>query len=681
MIKRQKEAEKTSSSGSVNSINVSTIAVVDNAQNKESKDSPFAYVDQKSITPETRTISKQSTTAENSTLITQESDPANALPFIITSSPPKVVKKIKPVKPVKKNEVKPVKPTIKSSQSLVALEPQSERSFTLVESAGRSRYFANNEELILNDELFAQQQKSYTLELEIGKSVILYGKNIVKYLTTNQEQILVERVDLNRIRVKAVRRGRTILYVWDDKGRWTFNIRCEYPYATINLDTKARGEQQAKPFRLGYVTNWGSFYKGNNAGSLTRQSLSFNNWLGIDGDTPYGYFDASANTVMFSNSTEVVGQRIGLTNAHVGPFNDFTIRGYDTFKELSELTIAGRYFRGFLIDAYAFDHNISYSYFKGQDQATTLYTESSSFARYQSFVEGFKLTLNPDELDNYSFNYGRGYGSALPVDNKDDSFSLETNQKFKEWEMHSEIGYDRDTYAAYSNWNLQRRDLTMNFGVKDYDKNYQTVFGLPSGAGLLSGLWSMGLNKEEYQFSAFIDMYRERTLPNPKHPDLVNFDMASSITKSLNETSSLGLSLAYTATPQVISSRQFAQESLNYNKNYKLGSRYLSMSLGQTWQWSRYDNNIASDYDRFGLRAGFRLQLIQFLFYSMNYDYAWVHDVATNNIYININTFSLFNEINRIIHALPINSCWKFPKKIAEIKCYRVFKSFFWFYI
>ncbi len=561
------------------------------------------------------------------------------LPLTITPHETTIIKKhsAKKVLASKKTVSKQPKSQKLSSpiapyKSRGSMMPQTERSFTVVEPHNRLRHLANGEEVLMNDGLWTQQQTAFTIEMEIGKSAIFTGKNIAKYLATNLDIISIARIDSNRISVTAARRGTTILYVWDDKGRWTFNIRCEYPFVLSDDNKKSLDDEQSSPFRMGYSNSWTTYYKGPDVSGLRRQSLTFTNWLGISGETPHGFFDASANTNMFPNSTEIVGQRIGLSNGQIGPFKDFTLRGYDVYKELSDLTMPGRYFRGALIDAYAFQHKIAYSYFRGQDQSITLYSSSTTFTRQNSYIEGFKLVLNPDEPGKYAFNYAHGYGTARPREYKSEVYSLETKQKIKGGDMHGEMGYDRDVFSEMADWHLDRKELTMNFSLKNIEKGYQTVYGQPSGAGLLSGSWSMGLNKTAYQFNSFVDLYRDRVLPNPDNPDLVNFDISTSISKPLSETSSIGAGLSYTYTPQVISPRSFAQESTNYNKNYKLGARYLSLSLGQTLQWSRNENSPSADYDRLSLRAGFRMQLIQYLYFSTSYDYIWVREVLRDTI-------------------------------------------------
>ena len=523
-------------------------------------------------------------------------------------------------------------PPVAPFRPTAPLEPQKEHSYTIVESSSSVRHFADNEELRLNDNLWSQQS-TLTIEIEIGKSVQFVGKNITRYLATMEDLLEVSRLDKDRLRVKAVRRGTTIFYVWDDRGRWSFNIRCAYPFENVDSKQTKINQELAAPFKLSHSNNWSTLHRGPKLGDMTRQNLVFTNWLGVDGPTPYGDFDASINTYKFPQSTEIVGQRIGLTNGNIGPFKDFTLRGYDVFKDLSSLTLPGRYFRGALIDSYAFQHKLAYTYFRGQDQTVSIFSSTGNLEEKQSFVEGFKLVLNPDEqTGQYAFNYARGYGSARQPDFKDEVYSVETKQMFKEFQIYGELGYDKDEFATLIRGERDRPDLDINFSVRDINPGYQTIYGQPTNSGQVGASMSVIVKPREFNWDTFIDLYRDRIQPNIDDSNLVNIDLSTAYSKLIDDSSSWGASFGYVNTQQTLSPRQFAQMGSSYSKNIKVGGlRYLSLSLAQTLQWSRYKDSPTSDYDRFGLRAGLRYKLFKYLFYNMTYEYIVVKDIANSD--------------------------------------------------
>ena len=490
------------------------------------------------------------------------------------------------------------------------------------------RHLAGNEELKLNDALWKLRSRM-TLELEIGKTVRITGKDITRFLSITEGILEITRVSKDQIRVKALRRGGTMLHIWEEHGRWTFNVICVYPSDIESNEQKYLTPDSGPPFRVEYSNSWSALHKGQSLGKMTRQNLTFSNWAGIYGETPYGKFDAFAQTAMFANSAEIVGQGIGLSNGHIGPFNDFTIRGYDSYKRLSDLTLAGRYFRGVLLDSYAFHHKLAYSYFHGQDQSVTLFSSIGNILK-QSFVEGFKLTYDPDMSANYSFNYVRGYGPVRPKEFKDEVYSVQAQQKIRGAFVKSELAYDKTEYAFLMSSDLDQKDFSYNWNFRDINKNFQTIYGQPVYSGQIGSQLSMDWRPENYKISTYVDVYHDSKNPNPAQPSGVNFDASASFLKQLDKTSSWTTGLSYLTTPQTISPRQSFQLSNTYSKLFQVaGTHYLNTYLGQNYQWGRYKNTPSSDFDRYSLRAGFRVTLIKNLAYFFNYDYVWVNEALT----------------------------------------------------
>jgi hypothetical protein len=616
----------------------SAISVVKNDSEDPLTESDWSNIKSQSTVAVKARVARIKARAEGNTVLSEDTivtpkilSPLDAVKVDLESSEPIVTKpaasKIAPPKPQipLPTEPEPFNPT-------GSLVEQTQRPMTIIDPTGSLRRFFENEEFRLTNDLWAQQQ-SLTLEIEIGKHVIFEGKNITRYLVNTQDLLEVARINKDRIRVKAAKRGTTIFYVWDDKGRWTFNVHCIYPFEGIADQKISLNQELANPFKMSYNNSWSTLHKGPTLGDMSRQNLIFTNWLGVSGETPYGDFDASINTYLFPQSTEIVGQRVGLTNGKVGPFKDFTIRGYDTFKDLSALTLPGRYFRGVALDSYAFQHKLAYSAFHGQDQSITIYSTDGNIRSQDSYIEGFRLVLNPDqEAGQYAFNYAHGYGSARLADSKDQVYSVQTQQKFKDFLINGELGYDTDEFATIIQGLRERDEMDIAVNLRDVNPGYQTVYGQPSYAGQAGASINVNVKPQEYRWDTFLDLYRDRTQPNEQNPDLINMDFSTSYSRPINDMSSWGASLGYVYTPQELSPRQFAQMGSSYSKNIKVGStRYLSLSLSQTLQWARYKDSPTSDYDRIGLRAGMRYKLIKNLFYSLSYEYIVVRDVFNSD--------------------------------------------------
>ncbi len=484
------------------------------------------------------------------------------------------------------------------------------------------------QELKLDDVLWSKHT-NLILELKVDESVILVGNNIQRYLSVTEGILEVSRINPDRIKLKGLKRGNTIFYVWDQKGRWIFNVHCIYTSASELAKLQKLQESDAQLFKLEYSNNWSTLHSGQNLGSMTRKYLNFTNWLGVFGDTPYGKFDAAVNTYMYPNSTEIVGQTIGLSNGHVGPFNDFSLRGYDAYTGLTSLTLPGRYFRGVLLDAYAFKHRLAYSYFHGQDQSTVIFLGSGARQTRQSYIEGGKLTLNPYQPTNYSLNYVRGWGEGRPEDFVKRVISGQVEHKRKEIRLVGELASDDKHYASTIASSFERSNFKMNLNLRDIEKGYQTIYGPANGTGQVGTLLNYFWNPSGMDISGYLDIYRDRSLPNPDNPHGLNFDWSNSYNKQLDHLSQWGINFAYTNNSQTVSPRQNAQLGGMYSKTFELGRfRTISLFSGPTIQWSRYKDTPTADFDRYNLRSGFRANLIQNLSYFFTYDYIWVRDVA-----------------------------------------------------
>jgi len=489
------------------------------------------------------------------------------------------------------------------------------------------------ETLLLSDEWRASQS-SKTIEIEIGQSVILEGQNIRRYLAITPDMIEVFRLDRNRIEIKSLKRGATLFHMWDDRGRWTFNVVGRLPEKILSEREKRKKqvEEHVDNFRFGYSNNWSTFYVGDSVKNLEQESLFFRQWLGISGPTPYGHFDGSINYFKFKESTELVGQTLGLTDAHFGSFKDFSIRGFDATKRFSELSLPGRSFRGVLLDAYAFQRRLKYSLLKGQDRSVFLTVSPGSNEERNSYIEGAQLTLFPDEESQLSFNYARGYGDERLIFLKDKVFSIEAQKTFKGLFTQAELAYDEDVFASVIRTRLDQENYSLRVNFRDVDKNFLTITSRSSATGEVGGniIFDWEPKDQDIQFSTNIDIYRDREIPNEENPNGVNLDLGIYFSKPLTKRTKYNSSLFYVHTPQLISPRDNIKWNNTLSHTFKIWQeKSLTTFLTGSYQRSRFDFSSSSEFDRYSLRAGFRLPLIDSLSYFANYEYSWVDEVES----------------------------------------------------
>jgi len=495
--------------------------------------------------------------------------------------------------------------------------------------------------LELNDALW-KKQPNMPIAIEFGKSILVRGKNVKQALVITEGVLAIERISNDVLKITSVKNNSTYVHVWDARGRWTFNVKTIFPQPErargAGADWGTTGEESVSPFRLSYTNNWGAYYTGKDLPHLKRDNLSFEQWAGAVGETPYGKFDASLNWYKYSQSTELVGQRLGLTDGHIGPFDDFTIRGYDSWKKFSDLTLPGRDFRGFMLESYAFNRNVLYTYLTGKDRANFLYYGPGMFEVKESYMEGARVVLFPEGKHQYGFNYMSGHGSAREDYLPPTVFSVETTQKVDRWDAHYEYardaGNDSSQYGqiGYLKWDSPEAKLIVS--GRDLPKNFYTATDQPVSQGEAGGNVILNWNPgDALRLNSDLDIYRDRKLGNPDHWMAANFEWGTNATITIDPFSSWASSIYVDSTPQLLDSRKSLRIDNTYSRTFKFfGDRDLTVFVGNTDQWSRFPDSATSEYDRFTLTSGFRIPLWKRLSYFAQYEYSWAKDIYLNVI-------------------------------------------------
>ncbi len=506
----------------------------------------------------------------------------------------------------------------------------------------------------LDDTLWTTRTK-INLDIELNKSVILQGQDISRYLVITPGFIEVERLDKDQIKVRALNRGTTSFHVWDIRGRWTFYVRVIFAsqLTAIEESPPETIEEYAKPWRFRYNADWNSFYLGNSLPRLERRNLHFLQWTAVEGETPYGQFDTYALFNKFKESTEVTSYAVGLTDGQIGNFQDFTIRGFDTAKRFSALTLPGKYFRGALLEAKAFEEKIDYSLLWGKDRATFGFVSPGVLEERASFLEGARVTFFPEERHQYAVNYARGYGPARDPLLKERVYSLEARHTFDQLNLSGEIASDEEEIAdlVMAEFGDYQSNLKINF--RNIEKDFATVTGFPSGRGEIGGNVIYNLNQEKVRFNSNLDFYRDRFLFNPDRMDVLNLDWSSSAHVPLSATAGWRTSLFYVDTPGLISPRENITVNNTYDQSFRLiSNKTLSTFIGNSYQRSRFELNESSDFDRYGVTAGFRLPLIRNLSYSFQYEYSWLAEIFSRD---HLNPYVFNTGLN---YARELSSAW-----------------------
>ncbi len=490
------------------------------------------------------------------------------------------------------------------------------------------------EELILNDELWSKQPRTQ-LNIELNRSIIVRGSHIERFLVLTPGTISVERVDKDRVRLTGLNRGTTHLHFWDDRGRWTFYVETIFllPEEKPIVEPKDTDIESVEPFHFDYSNDWNAYYLGDSMRNLQRRTLNFVQNTAVHGPTPYGYFDTFARFTKFDQSTEVTGYGVGLTGANVDDIHDIAIRGFDVSKRFSDLSLPGKYLRGFLFSSKILDKDLGIDYIRGKDRSVFDFISPGVTKVRESFVEGARLTLFPEEDHQYGLNFARGYGPARESFLKKRVVSVDTRQRFEEFLLQGEVGYDEEALGKLfsTTFGDQRHYLRLNF--RDIEKDYVTISNIPADQGEIGGQIIYNLNRESVDVYSFLDIYRDRAFFNPNEPDALNFDYSGTVEIPFNPYSSWRPALFYSDTPELLSPRRNAQISNTYSRRFNLSfDRALATFLTHSSQRSRFAFSPSSEFDRQSVMAGFSIPIIRSLTYFANYEYSWVKETQIGNM-------------------------------------------------
>lgn len=484
--------------------------------------------------------------------------------------------------------------------------------------------------LLLDDRIWETQPKS-TLRLEQGSSVILEGENIDRFLVNTPGIVNVDRLDRDRLKLTVVQIGTTFVHLWDNRGRWTFYIQGIFPHQITDQRVQVPSEEKhAQPFSFSYAIDGESLYRGPDFPSAKRQNLNMRQTLGLKGETPYGIADGSISYYKFAQSTEATNYTMGLSGIKGLGFTGVNVRGFDAVKYFSPLTFPGQYFRGFLIEGKAAHEKIATAYVHGQDRFTYSFVSPGVIEDRRSYVEGARVTLYPNEENQYSFNYARGYGDARQDFLKNQVYSLEAQQRIHPLLLRGEVATNTDTLAEtlLTQFGSDRQWVRVNF--RDIDNDFTTITSLPSNQGEIGANIGLNLDYDAFDVNSYLDFYRERFLPNPDDPNALNYDFNTSVSVPLSEKTEFLSTVYYSDTPGELSPRRGIRSINTLSQRFKIwADREMRAFVGASYYRNRVKQTPISEYDRYAANAGLQIGLIRHLNYFVNYEYSWVNELLS----------------------------------------------------
>lgn len=492
---------------------------------------------------------------------------------------------------------------------------------------------ATDKPLILSNDL-KTKNPTLSFSLTIRKKLIIESQNIKNFLVVKPDIFDVKRINTKQIELTALRLGSSVLYVWDDSGRWVLDFNIVLPTEiSLQINQAQKPEERItyrKNFKFGFTNAWSTNYRGDSLSNLKKtSSQNMTPTYNILGDTPYGVVSGFASYIKFPEKLVLTSYGVGLSQINNFLVNDYSIQGFDTSASLSSLSLPGESFRGVSTEGKTLNRKLKFLVFHGQDRATFGFTSSGQSSLERSFIEGFQILLFPDWKDQIAFNVARGFGQSRNPTLKKKAFAITTSHRHSFLNFNSEVGYDTDTFATFlsANKNFGKNSVSSTF--RSIDNDYQSVSGKPSHLGEIGSTWNYSTRNDIFSYNAFIDFYRTKDIEIAPDPDKFNYDLTNGITIPLPKKYNLTINANYTFTPAFLSPTRTFSINSSLSKSFKILSKTIYSSLSFDFNRRKNITNIDQNTNRYSIISTFQIPIINKLYYQLTNNYSILTQEST----------------------------------------------------
>ncbi len=493
----------------------------------------------------------------------------------------------------------------------------------------------NEIKVISIDEIISSSPGKPSIRLIYRTSVIIQVKNIQRFLVMDEGFINVQKLDHNQIKVDALKYGGTFLNIWDDAGRRTIYVGVVFP---PNPDeAKDRAEQAAQkyedPFRFFYSNDWNTYYYGAKGEDFKKRSYSFLQNFGLEGQTPYGFLDTSMSEETTNGRSLITSYTLGLNQIPVDGTSNFNLRAFDSNRTTSPLTMSSTTLRGVFADVDLFHDLVGLSYDYGQKRPYSILLNQSSSSQLNSYINAYKLTLFPKDYDNQiSINAAEGFGSQHEENLVKKVYSVEARKKIFNTYLNGEYARGDGHEASLAGARWKKGNFTTALNFRQINKNFTTVSAVPSNQGEIGTMWTTSTQWARASEETTLDVYRQYLFFNPNNPNALNLDASGRVRIPLIKDFFSDTSLFYVHTPGEISPRRNVGLDERISKTFNfLRFKNVYAYFGGAMQRNRYEFSSLSEYDRNSVLTGIQVPLTNRLSMYANYEYSWVHELASEN--------------------------------------------------
>ncbi|MCX5701784.1 MAG: pilus assembly protein N-terminal domain-containing protein [Candidatus Omnitrophica bacterium] len=486
--------------------------------------------------------------------------------------------------------------------------------------------------VIILDEFFKDMPQP--MEIEQGKSIVIAGKNIQRFLLTQPSILLVERKGPDELLITGKDIGYTYLHVWDDRERWTLEFFTTPPRPVgLTLEEEMRlAEERAENFKLRYTMDWTSYETGRRIYSLKKSYSGWAHLLSLNGFTPYGDLDVSTNIRRIKTSTDLTYFTLGLTNGLIGPFKGFKLRGFDYSIPFSNLAIPSIDLRGVTLTSPVSNKKIEYDVFWGKEGGGRYGNLSPGLSKsIDSLMTGFNINYLPTEKQIYRFSLAHGWGRDRDPNLNSYGYDFDTGYNFDKWGINYEIAQDSQTFAHLLTTNYHVPNFRLTTELRDIDKNFRSIIGQGSRAGELGLLSTFYYTPSTVlSMSGRLNAYRDRLYPSLDNDARWNEDFNYEANYTLDELTSLRFDYVLQNDLGKVGQSRYQSPGLGLSRTFELIKKVYTFA-NYRHQENKNFSSPGLDYLNDKIRLGLRFNLINELYYYLNKEFNWLEERFSGN--------------------------------------------------
>jgi len=472
------------------------------------------------------------------------------------------------------------------------------------------------------------------LEIEQGKNLIIAGRNITRFLVTSPEVVTVEKKIPNEILLTGKDFGHTYIHIWDEGGRWTLEfLTMPAKPEGLTLEEEMRlAEERASTFKLRYSLYWSSYEKGRRIRTLERQSYGYSHWISLNGQTPYGNLDANLSVRSLRQTTDLNYINLALTEGSLGPFKDFTLRGFDYTPPFSNLTFSSASLRGVMLESPAFNKKIDYTVFWGREGGGRYGNLSPGLGKIKdSFLSGIDVDYSPFAKQNYGLTLIHGWGSDRPNDLNPYNYDMYADWNLDKLSFRYEIAHDSETFAHLFTTNFKLPKLKLTAEIRNTDKDFKTATTWGWRLGELGALLTLSsVPTEKLHIFSRLDVFQDRLYPSLENDNRWNEDLNWNASYAIDSLTSLRLD--YTLQNELGRLGEFRYQSPAIGLNRTL-EWFRKIYAFANFRHQEHKNFSSPSLDYLNEKASFglRFPLIAELYYYFNKEYNWLDERYYSN--------------------------------------------------